>query len=505
MKISSFDRFMLRVAPKWSLDRMRARKAAEVFARHYEAAAPGRRTSGWARTHGDANAVMAVAISELRMHARDLVRNNGWAKKGRRVVANHTAGWGIVPKAKGTAAARAAELWADWANTTQCDADGRLNFSGIQHLVMRSLVDAGEILIRRRWRRPEDKLPIPLQLQVLEADFIDTSRDAPSSQSGGPIQLGVEFDKLGRRAAYWLYDQHPGGRLSTSSSRRVPASEILHVFYADRPGQTRGISWLGAGIVNLKDLDEYEDATLVKQKIAACFAAFVTDIDGADDPTGDDGDDGDGDEKDLIDRVQPGLVTHLPPGRTVTFGTPPTVNDYDAFTKTQLRKIAAVIGVGYEDLTGDYSQVNFSSARMARLAHWADVHDWQFNMLIPQLCDGVWAWAMEAAITAGEFVEAPTAEWTPPPMPMIEPDKEGLAYMRLVRTGVMTFSEMVRERGGDPEAHWAEYAADLKKLDEFGIKLDADVRAVSSAGLTQERLGGGGGGGPPEKSDKKDG
>jgi capsid protein len=107
--------------------------------------------------------------------------------------------------------------------------------------------------------------------------------------------------------------------------------------------------------------------------------------------------------------------------------------------------------VTYEELTGDYSQVNFSSARMARIAHWANVTEWREHMLIPQLCNGVWRWAMELARTAlktGRRV--PVAEWAAPPMPILEPDKEGLAYQRLVRIGAMTWPQMVRELGYDP-------------------------------------------------------
>jgi capsid protein len=65
---------------------------------------------------------------------------------------------------------------------------------------------------------------------------------------------------------------------------------------------------------------------------------------------------------------------------------------------------------------------------------------------------------------------------------MIEPDKEGLAYMRLVRTGGMTFDEMIRELGGDPDLHWEEYAEQLKRLDDLGIVLDSDPRRTTQAG-----------------------
>jgi capsid protein len=114
-------------------------------------------------------------------------------------------------------------------------------------------------------------------------------------------------------------------------------------------------------------------------------------------------------------------------------------------------------------------------------------------MFIPQVCEGVWDWAMEVGQAAGIIGQPIAAKWTAPPMPLIEPDKEGLAYKRLVRSGTMSLYEAIRERGNDPVAHLEEIAAGNAELDRLGIWLDSDPRRTSDAGLTQERAGGGGG------------
>lgn len=487
LELSWWDRVLLSVAPGYAMDRLKARTALETMARHFEAASPGRRTDGWHRDTLDADFVLRSAARELRNHSRDLIRNNGYARRAANTVANGAAGWGIQPS---TPDAKAAVLWKRWADSTECESDNRATFAGIQRLVMRALVSDGEVFIRRRPRRPVDELSIPLQLQVLEADYLVTTINLLDSDSGGPIIQGIEFDKLGRRTAYHMWSNHPGSGRNVEAPKRIPAEEILHIYDVERPGQTRGWSWLGAAIVNLRDLDEYEDAELMKQKIAACFAAFVTDTDGTgtamggEDPNGDPG----------VEKFEPGMIHHLPIGRSVEIASPPALTS-DALPTRTLRKVASAIGITYEDLTGDYSQVNFSSARMGRLAYQGNVHHWQYDLLIPLLCQPVWNWAMEAAVIAGEIAAVPVAEWTPPALPMLEPDKEGLALQRLVRNGTMTYSQMIREQGRDPRAHFAEYAADQKMLDANGIKLDTDVRAVSQAGLTQERVGGSGGGG----------
>lgn len=504
LEFTGFERMLLKVAPGWALSRARSRAAAAILARNYEAASTGRRTQNWARRTTDANTAASTALTALRAHSRDLVRNNAWARNALRVIVRNTVGWGISPKPVGIAdSAKVREAWDRWSATTECDAAGRSTFAGLEKLVMRTVAESGEALVRRRWRRPSDGLALPLQLQVLEPDYIDTERHGQRGTQGGVVVRGIEFDAIGRRVAYWLFDNHPGSDLGPSSpSRRVDAREIIHVYDLERAGQDRGVPWMAAAIVNLKDFDEFEDATLMRQKIAACFAAFVTDIDG-----GGGGSLGEPDATDsLVETLEPGMIHRLPLGKDIKFASPPATTD-DGFSVRTLRRIAAAIGVTYEDLTGDYSQVNFSSARMSRIAHWGNVYDWQWHLMIPQFCDPVWTWAMEAAALGGLLSAssvAPRAEWTAQPMAMTEPDREARANVTMIRSGQKTLSQVIREQGGDPDAHLAEYAADMAKLDAAGIWLDSDVRRVSQAGLTQQRAGIGGGGSGEASPDAED-
>lgn len=491
LQVSWWDRLLIGIAPTWGLRRIQARAQAQFFARHFEAAQGGRRTQGWQKMSTDANAANGPALTALRELARDLRRNNGWAKRGVATIANNTVGWGIVPKAGNAPAAgarKALEVWNEWANTTRCDFDGRLNFYGLQRLVMDTITESGEVLIVRQPASSEDGLPVPMRLQVLEPDYLDTNRNGIVVAGGGPIIDGVEFDLQGRRVAYWLFTSHPGGRrLATTKfeSQRVPADRVLHVFHVERPGQVRGVSWLASAITRLKDLDDFEDAELMQQKVAACFGAFVTDVDGAATALGMPDTDGDGTP---LEHLEPGHIEYLPPGKSVTFAQPPRVQD-SAFTVRALRRIAASLGVTYEDLSGDYSQVNFSSARIARLAHWAHVNVWRWQMLVPQMCDGVWRWVMELALELGDTTMIPSAQWSAPPMPILEPDKEGLAYQRLIRIGALTWPQMIRELGEDPSAQLDEIEATNKDLDARGIRLDCDPRTTTSAGQLQAAPG----------------
>lgn len=488
LRVTWWDRFLIGIAPIWGQRRIEARARVQFLARHYEAAQGTRRTYGWHRSSSDANTAAVAALASLRELSRDMRRNNGWARRGFEVIANNTVSWGIMPRSRpNRSIARnkaATEMWNDWADTTACDFDGRLNFYGLQRLVMETIAESGEVLIVKQ---PGDDLSIPMRLQILEPDYLDTSKHGLATPDGGSIIGGVEFDKRGRRVAYWMFSSHPGAMgilTSRFESTRVPADRVLHVYRVERPGQVRGVPWLASAITRLKDLDDFEDAELMQQKVAACFGAFVTDMDGTSSPAGKPDDD-----DDELEHLEPGHVSYLKPGEQITFAQPPRAQD-SAFSTRVLRRIAVSLGVPYEELTGDYSQVNFSSARMARLAHWQNVHVWREHMLIPQLCAGVWRWAMEIATGMEGWPRVPVAAWSAPPMPILEPDKEGLAYQRLVRAGAMTWPQMVRELGYDPTEQLDEIEAFNKEIDDRGIVLDVDPRRTTAGGQQQQLAAG---------------
>jgi capsid protein len=60
-----------------------------------------------------------------------------------------------------------------------------------------------------------------------------------------------------------------------------PADNVLHVYHQERVGQVRAASWFAPVVLKLKDYDEYDDAQLMKQKIAACLAVLTSDVDGS--------------------------------------------------------------------------------------------------------------------------------------------------------------------------------------------------------------------------------
>src|SRR3990167_4911252 len=467
------------------LKKLRTDMTMDVLKRRFDGAAGGRRNEGWRSTGNDANAEILPALAKLRNRARELRRNNPYAERAITGIADNVIGAGIVPRPTAKterANKRLGELWRAWGETTSCDADGLETFYGLQHKIMEAVAESGECLVRRRRRFTSDGLPVPLQLQVLEPDFLDETKDGANGNN--QIIQGVEFDPLGKRAAYWLFDEHPGANNSwrSNQSRRVPADDVIHVFLPKRPGQARGFTWLAPVMQRLRNFDDMEDAVMEQAKIAACFAAFVT-------KDQDSGAMGAGRTTPLIDRVEPAMIQELAMGESVTFASPPTFNGYTTYAWQVLHAVGVGIGVPYELLAGDLKGVNFSSGRMGWLHFARRVDVWQWRMLIPQCCERVWGWFMEAqALTPGGVLEMAGAEWVPPRRDMVNPREETDNVKDRMRLGLLTWPNALRELGiTDPDAHAEELAKANEMFDKLGLVLDGDPRKVSNAGLTQAR------------------
>lgn len=447
-------------------------KKSKTSTRKYEGASKSKRLSRWLTQSSSANTAIGTGIITLRDRARDLRRNNPYAAKGIQTITSNVIGHGIQTQFRNGNADALEKLWKEWAESKNIDFDGRNNIYGLQRLVMDAISESGEVLVRKRFNAA---MKFPLQYQILESDFLDTQKSEQKTQDGNTIIQGIEFDSQGRRVAYHLYESHPGGYdqqffFSTLKTNRVPASEVLHIFRVDRPGQARGVSWLAPVIVRLKDLDDYEDAQLMRQKIAACFTVFVRDING---------DFTDQDEEcdtDLGDRVEPAMIEELPPGKTVEFANPPTVQNYGEYTSAVLRGIAAGLGVTYESLTGDLSNTNFSSARMGWIEFSRNIQTWREHIIYAHLLDPIAQDFKDTAAIMGVRSEGTTVVHVPPKREMIDPTKEVPATIEAIRAGLTTLSDEIMAQGKDPEEHLAQFQKDMALLDELGLKLESDPR-----------------------------
>ncbi len=476
------DRALAELAPGLAVRRAEARLRLAAL-RHataaYDGASRGHRTQGRRIGSTSADGEAQMSLRRLRDVSRDMERNNPYAQRGLTVIPTNIVGPGIVPSvivAGVRAKKRLEDLMKEHLDSTAIDFDGRQTYSGLQFTAVRALARDGEVLAVRYRPPASARLPVPLQVRLLEADYLDESKTGP--EGDGFCVQGVEFDAAGRRVAYWLFDEHPGAVTTrarrTYVSKRVPAADVAHLYRVDRPGQTRGIPWLAPAVMTLWDLKDYEEAELVRQKVAACFAAFETDPAGPASVGG--AVNGSSRAGSPVDVLEPGMIHKMAPGHTVTFATPPQVQGYADYVRMNQRKIASALGVPFNEIASDDSQENFASSRRGYLVFQRLIEVWRWQSCIPQFCDPIGRWFLEAAtVPLGGPVTA-KIDHTPPRRELISPKEEVPMMRDMVRSGFQSRAETIRSLGYDPEAVEAEIAAENARADDLKLSFDSDGR-----------------------------
>lgn len=476
------DRAIGLVDPVRALRRAHARAALEVVVqaqRAYEGAKTGRRTSGWVTANSSANAEIAPAWSRLVSRSRDLVRNNPYARKGITTFERHLVRTGVPADWDSPLVQKDWDQWIE-----ECDYNGQLDLYGLQRLAVRTWKESGEVLVRHHVEPSSRGMRIPYTLQLLEPDYLDATKIGPTTNGNFAI-CGVEFDPRGRCVAYWLFPQHPGDLMfipKSLQSQRVPANQITHLYSVERPGQVRGIPQLAASIMKARDLDDYEEAELVRKKIEACFVAVITKPYNAE-GIGEEQTQTD-DTKTRLEKVRPGQFAYTRYGEDVKFGNPSTMQGYGDYTKTQLRAIAAGIDCTYAQLTGDLSDVNYSSIREGKLEFRALIEMEQELTFLPMFLRPISKNFARIGYLRGTLRPAPDnskVNWTMPVLDWIDPLKEVTATKEEIRACLKSISAALRERGYNPDKVFAEIAAEREKLQKLGLNPDVVVSQVAAA------------------------
>jgi lambda family phage portal protein len=475
----------------------------------FDAANVTRLTLDWTTQLLTADQEARSSLTALRARSRELANNNDHAKRVVQLFRQNVIGpGGIVLQARipdegdlvsnvSVAEASNRELeagWRRWGRLGVPTVDRRRTWLDVQWLAIGDLVIDGEVFLRKvRGFRGND---FGFALQFIEPDLVDVWLNRPRTEtltmSGriveNEIRMGVEVDEWGGPVAYWLKpapQRELGASLvgfnvgaPSSAHVRVDASELLHFYVPLRANSTRGIPWLHTAMTSLHQLGHYQLSELIAARMASCMMAFITSKTGDENPGGARRQNGDP-AKPLIFDMEPGLVKQLAEGQGVETFNPNHPNAaFGEFVKSQLRAAAAGAGVSYSSLTGDLSEVNYSSIRQGLMDE-RDGYRTLQAFTVGHLCDPVFADWLEMAFLSQQLrlprreadFYRDNVEWMPRGWQWVDPEKEVNAALKAIAGGLETHAGACAARGQDYRDIFRQRAKEQQEAQDLGLEL----------------------------------
>ncbi len=451
------------------------------------------------------------SILSARIH--DLARNDGWASGGVSRIVDAVIGgnWRLSSKpnarALGISSDAAAELadqieakhkvWAECVDFS-CDASEQMNWGGLLALGFRHRIWDGEALAKMEWI--PRSWAYSTAVNIIHPDRMSNPNNAPDAywlRGGVELDRDAEGRSRGMPVAYHFRGAHPGeayfANINVWTWERVPRRTewgrpiVVHAFEKQAAGQFRGISPLAPILKKIRMLGRYDEAELQAAVLNAVLAAFVTS------PF-----DGEQIAEAMSDTgalsayqvqraewndahpvaIKGASINFLAPGEKVELTNPNHPNSvFDAFERTVLRNIATAIGVSYEQLSMDWSQVNYSSARAALIEIWRGFYA-RKDFFASGFVQPIYSAWLEEAIDRGDvrlpkgapsFYEAKTAycaaKWIGPGRGWVDPQKEALAAIARMEAGLSTWEDEAAEQGKD----WMEMAVQIARENKVRV------------------------------------
>lgn len=322
----------------------------------------------------------------------------------------------VEVETKFTLTAEGADCW--------LDAAGTKTLTDMVRMVVGQVLSGGEALAVGEYLRASSR-PCRTAIQMIDPDRLSNPMyEAPNPRLKG----GIRTDRYGRPITYYIREHHPTeyDYANNMRWRAVDAkkpwgrTQVIHVYEQLRPGQSRGVSDLVAALKELRITRRFRDIVLQNAVLNATFAATIESavpetalqsLGSRNGPEGGLGIDayatelmasiaeyhGDGRGTTLngvkIPHLFPGTkLNMLPAGKGGPLG--------QEFEQSLLRYIAAALGISYEELSRDFTQTNYSSARAAMAQTWRFMQA-RKHLVADRFASQVFSLWLEEAISNG--------------------------------------------------------------------------------------------------------
>jgi len=464
------------------LDRFRRKKTIKSK-RNFTGTNTGRLFNDWKSSSSSPDGEL-TNLSLMRDRTRDLARNNPIVQRYFQVlkqgVVGNQQGFKLMVHSRepdGRLDDFANDLIEyNWYNNfcPNPEVSGKFTMLDLYNMVVEGLIRDGEILLQLI--RAQDGL----QLKFLEPEYLD-ARLNKDLRDNKQIKMGVEIDRLTEKPlGYWLTDNPYSNAMPDTAlnrSTRIPAEDIIHIFDAQRFGQTRGYPYkLASTMTAIKWLQDFRLSELVASKAAASKMAFIRT------PTGEDNvAEGYLDEDGYMPTMnfEPATIDVLPHGTDIEFANwnHPNTN-VESFDKAMLRTIASGLGVSYASLSNDLSGTSYSSARVGLLDE-RDGFRLLQSFIIEHFAKPVYrAWLEQEIITGNLNLPiqkydkfANPVEFSARGYHSVDPLKEMQSNQLGLQNGLLTIQDVLNQSGKELSQHFSELDAQQALAQKFNIDL----------------------------------
>jgi len=506
----------------------------------YEAASRLERDlAGWQPQLMSPNVEVETDKPVLDARARDLLRNEGTFRSLVSLHQNQVVGarFRFVSSPRlDVLGLQDDEVWAEefrqeletkfslWAESLEAypDARGHMTLTEIVRQAVAIELLSGEYLMAFNWLSDRERNGSPYRTVVLPIE-LDRLQTPPEHAMDDRVRQGVRVNRNGKPIGFYIWRRHPrelgfthaaGGREWRYYRTHLPwgRRKILYLRNSVRPEQIRGITELAAALRETKLLKDFRLIALQNAIVSASFAAVIeSDMPpevalaalGAQ-PAGGGGDAYVSAAQQYLEAVGRYVrgsrhltvdgvrIPHLFPGSKLNIQPAGRVGGADPeFPRHLLHHIAAVGGVSYEELTRDFENTNYSSARAAMLLTYQSLQARRRFVAERVAAAILRAWFEEAAqlppaeggletmqsrrvpsIYDGMNMDAFIAgRWLGAPQGHIDPLKEAQATALMVEAGLLTMEDAQAQMGRD----WRDVMQQLKREQDVRERLGLTV------------------------------
>ncbi len=447
--------------------------------------------------------------------ADDLVRNNGYAANAIQLHQDHIVGsffrlshrpsWRYLGIGEEEARAFSREVeaaWKEFAEDDCCciDVERKRTFTMMIREGVAMHAFNGELFVQATWDTSPSRL-FRTQFRMVSPKRISNPNNTGDSRN---CRAGVQINDSGAALGYYVSeDGYPGWMPQkwTWIPRELPGgrASFIHVFEPVEDGQTRGANVFYSVMEQMKMLDTLQNTQLQSAIVKAMYAATIeSELDtqsamdfilGANSQ----------EQRERLTgwigeiaayyaaapvRLGGAKVPHLMPGDSLNLQTAQdTDNGYSVFEQSLLRYIAAGLGVSYEQLSRNYAQMSYSTARASANESWAHFMGRRKFVASRQASQMFLCWLEEAIVrrvvtlpskARFSFQEARSAwgncDWIGSGRMAIDGLKEVQEAVMLIEAGLSTYEKECAKRGDDYQEIFAQQVRETMERRAAGLK-----------------------------------